>query len=88
MGRRDRRTGLLGELPEAALFSGARVTLMGRTAVLVEGQKGVVELGNTCIRLRMAGGTLAICGAALRLEELSGDAAMIRGEVIESAGYG
>ncbi|MBQ8618176.1 MAG: YabP/YqfC family sporulation protein [Clostridia bacterium] len=87
MGKGIRRATLLSELPEDALFSGARVTLMGRSAVLVEGQRGVVELGNACIRLRTAQGVLSICGEGLRLQELSSDAAMIRGEEIDSAGY-
>lgn len=74
-------------LPEDALSSGARVTMMGRSAVLVEGQRGVVELGIGCIRLRTAQGVLSIHGTALRLQELSADAAMIRGEEIDSAVY-
>lgn len=87
MGRITRRASLLSELPEDALSSGARVTMMGRSAVLVEGQRGVVELGNACIRLRTAHGVLSICGEALSLQELSADAAMIRGNSIASAGY-
>jgi len=55
--------------------------------VLVEGQRGVVELGVSCIRLRTAYGVLSIRGNGLCLQELSSDAAMIRGEDIESAGY-
>lgn len=87
MTRTARRTALLCGLPEDALCAGARVTMMGRGAVLVEGQSGVVELGISCIRLRTAHGVLFVRGSALHLQELSADAAMIRGDPIDSAGY-
>jgi len=87
MSRRSRRLSLGCSLPEDALSSGARVTMMGRGAVLVEGQRGVVELGVSCIRLRTAQGVLSIRGTTLHLQELSSDAAMIRGEEIKSAEY-
>ena len=87
MSRAVRRASLLCPLPEDALTSGARVTMMGRGTVLVEGQRGVVELGEGCIRLRTASGVLSIRGDALSLQELSADAAMIRGGRIDSADY-
>jgi len=87
MGRIRRKLSLGCDLPEDALSSDARVTMMGRGAVLIEGQRGVVELGISCIRLRTAHGVLSIRGETLHLQELSSDAAMIRGEKIESAGY-
>ena len=86
MGKR-RRYALLSPLPEDVLCSGARVMMMGRGAVLAEGQRGVVELGTSCIRLRTAHGVLSIQGEGLVLQELSADAAMIRGDRIDSAGY-
>ena len=75
-------------LEEDMLALGTRVTMMGRGAVLVEGQRGVIELGSDCIRLRTENDILSVRGTALHLQELSADAAMIRGEEIESAGYG
>lgn len=75
-------------LPEDALALGARVTLMGRGCVLVEGQSGVVELEKACIRLRTCDGVLCVQGAALRLKELSADSAMITGERIDAVSYG
>lgn len=90
MRRRRRSNGLslrLG-LPEDALGDNARVTMLGRTSVLVEGQHGVVELGGGRIRLKTGKGVLAVIGEHLRLEELSLDAAMIRGESIETVSYG
>lgn len=88
MGKRNRRLSLMCGLPEDVLSSGARVTLMGRDCVLVEGQRGVVELDESRIRLRTRDGVLSVMGAALRLRELSSDAAMIAGEQIDTATYG
>ena len=75
-------------LPEDAVLLGARVTMMGRGCALIEGQRGVVELGDACIRLRTKDGIIAVTGEALKLRELSGDAAMIEGSRIDSAAYG
>ena len=82
-----RRVALFSSLPEDALTSGARVTMIGRGCVLVEGQRGVVELGGGRIRLKTPGGMLSVLGQALELRELSADAAMIVGERIETATY-
>ena len=86
VGKKLRRMTLACALPEDAL-RGARVTMLRRGCVLVEGQRGVVELGDARIRLSTADGVLAVSGACLRLRELSGDAAMIEGERIDSAAY-
>ena len=90
MRRRSRADGLplRAGLPEDALGDSARVTMTGRTSVLVEGQHGVVELGAARIRLKTGEGVLSVMGERLRLEELSLDAAMIRGERIETVSYG
>lgn len=85
--RRIRRAITL-TLPEDALASGARVTMIARSSVLVEGQHGVVELSCARIRLRTQKGVVAVCGSALRLEELSFDAAMISGDPITTVTYG
>lgn len=80
--RGKRRGGPLdSQLPEDAFRDSARVTLFGRSAALVEGQHGVVELSDARIRLKTGGGVLAVLGERLLLEELSLDAAMIRGEI-------
>ena len=75
-------------LPEDAVTGIARVTMTGRSAVLVEGQHGVVELSSACIRLRTRDGVLSVLGEALELRELSLDAAMITGERVETVTYG
>lgn len=88
MGKRGmRRIALHSSLPEDALTSGARVTMIGRGSVLVEGQRGVVELSGCRIRLKTRDGMLSVLGRALELRELSADAAMIAGERIETATY-
>lgn len=88
MKKRARRMILSSGLPEDAVSSGARVTMIGRGSVLVEGQRGVVELSESCIRLRTGCGVLSVTGSALRLQELSLDAAMIAGDSIVMAAYG
>ena len=87
MKKRDGRMTLACGLPADVLTSGARVTLMGRACVLVEGQRGVVELETERIRLRTRDGVLSVTGNALCLKELSADAAMITGERIDMASY-
>jgi sporulation protein YqfC len=87
MGRKLRRMTLACSLPEDVLLSGARVTMMGRGSVLVEGQCGVVELGSERIRLHTRSGVIAVEGTVLRLRELTGEAAMIEGDRIDSAAY-
>ena len=82
-----RRAGGSLLLPEDALHDCARATLIGRGAVLVEGQHGVVELGAQRLRLRTGLGILTIVGSGLSLGALSPDAAMIHGE-IETIAYG
>lgn len=74
-------------LPEDALTGGARVTVFGRGSVLVEGQRGVVELSPERIRLRTGRGVLSVLGRGLSIRELSVDAAMIVGESVDSAAY-
>ena len=89
MRRRSRADGLplRAGLPEDALGDSARVTMTGHTSVLIEGQHGVVELSAGRIRLKTGDGVLYVSGERLRLEELSLDAAMIRGERIETVSY-
>ena len=86
-GSHMRRLALATGLPEDALGGGARVTLTGRSAVLVEGQRGVIELNPRRIRLRTDGGVLTVSGEGLRLRELSFDAAMIEGKDVMEATY-
>lgn len=89
MRRRNRASvlALRAGLPEDALGDNARVTMTGRTSVLVEGQHGVVELSGARIRLITGGGVLTVAGEGLRLEELSLDAAMIRGRSVATVTY-
>ena len=87
VGKKLRRMTLLCGLPEDALLSGVRVTMMGRGCVLVEGPCAVVELGGARIRLGTKGGVISVLGQGLRLRELTAQAAMIEGERIDSAAY-
>jgi len=85
--RRLQAAALCLELPEDALFSGARVTLSGQSSALVEGQQGVVELSAERIRLRTREGVLSVCGSGLCLRRLTRDAALITGDRVDTATY-
>jgi len=85
---RAKRWILKAGLPVDTLAGTARVTLYGNSHALVEGQHGVVEMGESCIRLRTADDILCIIGQGLQLHELSLDAAMIHGGRIETLTYG
>ena len=74
-------------LPEDAVTGRARVTLFGRQTALVEGQHGLIEMSGNRIRLRTAEGVLGVYGEGLLLQELSLDAAMILGQVIDQIAY-
>ena len=89
MRRRKRiRTAVLdAEMPEDALAIGARVTLIARHSVLVEGQQGVVELSASRIRLRTRQGIVSLLGENLCLKKLSLDAALVTGESVETVTY-
>lgn len=86
--RRERRLTLMCGLPQDVISGGARVTMYDQSSVMVEGQRGVVELGEARIRLRTRRGVLTVLGESLRLQELSADAAMITGARIDTATYG
>lgn len=76
---REKRFALSLGLPEDSTGDCARVTLVGQSAALVEGQHGVIELTESRVRLRTGRGVL---GEGLRLRELSVDAALIEGHVL------
>ena len=75
-------------IPADVLGSGARATLMGRTCVLLEGHRGVVELSQGRIRLRTGDGVMSVLGSGLELKELSVDTALVSGREIETMTYG
>ena len=88
MGRTGRRMIAGSGLPEDAVVGGARVTMMARGSVLIEGQRGVIELTTERIRLRTDKGVLSVLGSGLRLRELSPDAANITGDEVTTVTYG
>ena len=79
---REKRFALSLGLPEDSTGDCARVTLVGQSAALVEGQHGVIELTESRVRLRTGRGVLSVLGEGLRLRELSVDAALIEGHVL------
>jgi len=83
--KRDRRMTLLCGFPEDMVDT--RVTLFGRSSVMVEGQRGMVELSALRMRLKTRDSVLTVLGEALVIKELSADAAMITGNRIDTITY-
>jgi len=86
--KRERRLTLLSGLPQDVLGGGARVTMFDQGSVMVEGQHGMVELGERRMRMRTRRGVLTVLGDGLVLRELTADAAMITGTRIDTVTYG
>ena len=84
--KREKRLTLMCGLPED-VPGGTRVTMFGHRFVMIEGQRGMVELGENCMRLRTGSSVLTGLGQALEIRELSADAAMIAGERIDTVTY-
>jgi len=84
--KRDKRLTLMCGLPEEGM-GGTRVTMFGHHHVMIEGQRGMVELGKCCMRLKTGSSVLTVLGQALEIKELSSDAAMIAGERIDTVTY-
>lgn len=75
-------------IPAAILGRSARVTVIGKEYVLLEGHQGVVELSQSRIRLRTGDGIVSVLGSMLELRELSVDTALISGRAAETVTYG
>ena len=84
---RAKRLILRSGLPEDAVTGCARVTMVGRCSLLIEGQRGVVEMNSGRIRFATRDGVLCVEGEGLELQELSSDAAIIYGDSICAAAY-
>ena len=69
------------ELPEDVSGRAARLTILGSSRALVENCRGVEEIGETRIRLRLGEGVLTIEGENLRLSDVRADAACVCGRV-------
>lgn len=63
-----------------------RLTLFGRTAVLVEGQKGVLSFDPNKVKIKLPDGVIAVSGKKLVIEQLSATALTVSGE-ISGVGY-
>ncbi len=63
-----------------------RLTLFGRTAVLVEGQKGVLSFSPDEVKIRLPDGLIAVRGKNLVIRQLSSTALTVSGE-ISGVGY-
>ena len=68
-------------LPEDSSGRAARLVLLGSSRALVENCRGVEEVGETRMRLRLSGGTLTVEGKGLCLTDVRADAACVCGRV-------
>lgn len=68
-------------LPEDASGRAARLVILGSSRALVENCRGVEEIGETRIRLRLGKGVLTIEGESLRLTDVRADAACVCGDL-------
>lgn len=74
------------DLPEESGGHTPKLTWLGTSDILVENHDGVLQYGESCVRLFTEEGVLAITGTALNMLELGARRAYIRGE-IRSAAY-
>ena len=71
----------LFELPPDAVLDLPRYMLAGNTSLLVENHQGILEYGETLIRVATKDGPVNIEGEGLELEELSTEEIMISGRI-------
>ncbi|HWQ58131.1 MAG TPA: YabP/YqfC family sporulation protein [Clostridia bacterium] len=70
------------DLPEEILTGRVKATLYATDTLVVENHKGVFECAPERIRLRTGEGILCVEGADMVLMELSGDRALVSGEIV------
>ena len=68
------------ELPREALGA-LLVTAVGRTRLLIENHRGVASYSDVCLRIRSAGGCLAVYGEKMTIRSLGGRTLAIEGEI-------
>ena len=68
------------ELPREALGA-LLVTAVGRTRLLIENHRGVASYSDVCLRIRAAGGCLAVYGEGIMIRSLGGRTLAIEGKI-------
>ena len=81
------RKGLFTELPLDAAEGCAHVTLYGKSTVIIEGHCGICSMDESCICFNSVSGKIAVHGMRLGVKELSLDAAVVTGDLVESVAY-
>lgn len=72
----------LTEMPQELLCSGARIILNGNRELLLDSCKGIVELSDTQIIVKLSRGRLCIEGACLCIHSFCCTDVVIRGEIL------
>ncbi|MDR0856741.1 MAG: hypothetical protein LBM78_04970 [Clostridiales bacterium] len=72
---------VLAGLPVGEALGGYRVTLLSDGACYVAGHKGVATFEGSSILFKLSGRLLALEGAGLTLHMLSGEDAVVKGDI-------
>ncbi len=75
------KVALAVDLPGEAVPGSPLVEIAGDRRVLVENHRGVVQYGQTDIRLRVSYGYVKICGSNLRLVRMTRQQVIICGKI-------
>ncbi len=67
------------DLPEETVEAVPKLTMLGRSDLLVENHKGVLQYGECTVRLFTEEGILCIAGEGLSLMELGASRAYVKG---------
>lgn len=69
------------EMPQDVVLDVPRVTLIGDMQAQIENHRGVVEYTPTRVRIRAAGGVLAVEGKGLRIGSIYRDEVVVEGRI-------
>lgn len=68
-------------LPEEAVLGTVRVTMIGRTRVMVQNHRGILQLTQEMVRVRTREGILCIQGKGMTMREMTPECLDIQGEI-------
>jgi sporulation protein YqfC len=72
-------------LPEDILGGAARLTLLGSARLLIENHRGIVSVGEDCVKLMTRHGIVTVCGRELTLRDARADALSVYGFIASVA---
>lgn len=69
------------DLPPDAMMGNAHIEILGNTELNVDGHRGVLAYGDTCVKLSLSDRILVIEGERLLLRNLTPDGATVTGSL-------